>query len=167
MNDKGRTGIVLSNDEEEIYQQVKRELHYEYYSGRLTKSEYEAKLEELERRRHGDGGIGGVDVFGWLFPERSIWDGLDLPPEKFDFYVPMTLIACSFVMFFASYVVYYYRDLPGWYGGADYLVAVMVIFAVSMDITCIASLKRWREKKRKGRYALRREVYWKTHKRSE
>jgi hypothetical protein len=156
---------VTESDKEEIYREIKRDLLRDYYSGHISNEEYESKLEELEERKSGGSGGGGFSIF----PKRSIWDDLDLPPEQFDFYAPATEIGMAFVLFFASYVVYLFRDNPGWtaYGhpawGVYAVIATMDGFGACLIIVAVFWLRHWRRKKRSGEYALHQERYWETH----
>jgi len=74
---------VTEREKEEAYREIKRDIIRDYYSGHISKDEYESKLKQLEERKSGGSGGGGGGFS--IFPERSIWDDLDLPPEQFDF----------------------------------------------------------------------------------
>ena len=150
---------VTEREEEEVYRELKRDIIRDYYSGDISKEEYEYKLKELEKRKSGGSEGGGFS----LFPERTIWDDLDLPPEQFDFYVPVTEIGLSFILFFASYVVYLFRDDPSWtaYGhptwGVHFVIVAMVGLGAGLFIVGVGWLRYWRKKKRSGKYALHQE----------
>jgi hypothetical protein len=152
---------MAEREEEEVYREIRREIIRDYYSGSISKEEYESKLEELEERKSGGSGGGGGGFS--IFPQRSIWDDLDLPPEQFDFYAPVSFIAIGFIFFVGAYAVYWSRDNPGWRGGANWVVALMALMGVFLILLAVFGLRHWRRKKRSGEYTLHQERYWETH----
>lgn len=147
--------------EEEIYNEVKSSLLRQYYSGELTEEEYESKLAELRKRRYGE-----LDAGGGLFSGRSIWTDLDLPPEKFDLYAPLTGIGIGTFMLIMALFWQLHLDSPILRGGRGEGFMVpwfLVIIGVITIVCCIPCLTEWRRKKREGLYELHQERYWQNH----
>jgi hypothetical protein len=152
----------LNQEEEEVYKEIKREYTRDYYTGWITREEYERKIGELEERRYGGGTGGGGFSF---FPKDSIWTDLDLPPEKFDLYMPITVIGMGFLFLVGACVFpFLHQDFApkggfGWW----FIVISFALMGIMCIVPGILVLRDWRKKKCVGEYELRKERYWQTH----
>lgn len=145
---------LVSNEEEEVYREVRRDIIRRYYSGYLARDEYTEELEELDRRKYeGISGGGGGGGFNLNFD--SYWN--KLPPEQFDRNLSIFTLGISIFCFFLGYNLHVYRESPLLihYGATSTNVAILltVILGLVSFFTGILGLRIWWRKKSSGKYA--------------
>jgi len=163
--------LFVSNDEDEVYRSVRRDLTRAYYSGRLTKEEYDSKLLELDEKRYGKISTSRGFSLG------SIWDAFDLPPERFHFWVSVEFLGLGSAMIIAVFVIVWTFGLdilwpiapplvslrPGFEDFFGLMAFLFLLIAPFLIILGIGWFRHWRKKRSSGEYALHQERYWETH----